>query len=132
MPSAQGVSSTIERAESANASVGTRIPRVLESVHVREIRNRRRETAGEYSRLGVAGGHGGVKLSHTMVGGFLFKFEFLDLVSEVPEFLFDSYLACGVTHGSGVRTGQGKRDGGRDDLGKGGGGWAGTRGEFGV
>ena len=84
MPSAQGVSSTIERAESANASVGTRIPRVLESVHVREIRNRRRETAGEDSRLGVAGGHGGVKLSHTMVGGFPFEFEFLDLVSEVP------------------------------------------------
>ena len=31
-----------------------------------------------------------------------------------------------------MRTGQGKRDGGRDDLRKGGGGWAGTRGEFGV
>lgn len=133
MPCAQGVSGTVERTKSTDASVCTSVPRLLESVRVGEVRNGRGETAGVDSRLGIAGGgKRSVKLARTVVCCFLFELELPDFVSEVPKFLFDGFLADGATDRSGVRTGQRKRHGGRDDVWRGGGGRAGTGGEFGV
>lgn len=82
--------------------------------------------------MGIGGGDRSVKLAHTVVGCFLFELELVHLVSEVPELLFDGFLADGATGGSGVRADQRKRDGGSEDIGRSGGDWTWTGGKFGV
>jgi hypothetical protein len=81
------------------------------------------------SRLRVAGDHSSAK---SAVGRFLFDLEFPDPVSEEPELLFHRFLARGAAHRGGVRAAQGKRHGGRNDIGRSGGDGTGTGGIFGV
>ena len=132
MPSAQGITSAVGGTESADASVSTSAPRLLESVHVRRVRRGRGETAGADSRPGVTGGQSSMKFSHAVVGHFFFDFEFPDPVSEESEFLFNSLLARGAVHGSGMWAGHGKSHRGWNDVGRSGGCWSGMRCEFGV
>ena len=121
MPSAQGVSGTVEGAESADASVGTSVPGLLESIHIGRIRNGGGETGGVNPRLEVAGGRSSLKVAHAAVGRFFFVFELPDLVSKEPKLLFHSFLAHRAAHRGGMRADQRKRHGGGDDIGESGG-----------
>ena len=93
MPSAQGISSAVERAESTDASVGASVPRRLESVHVGRIRNGEWESAGLNSCLRVTRGHSSVKFAHATVGRCIFDFELPDPASEELELIFHRFLA---------------------------------------
>ena len=84
------------------------------------------------SRLRVAGGHRGVKFMKAADSFFLFNLELSDSFSEGHKLLFHRTFAHGATHGSGVGTSQRERHGRGDDIGRSGGGWTRTGGEFGV
>ena len=132
MPSAQGVTSAVERAESAYASVSTDVPRLLKSVRVRRVRNGRRETAGVNSCLRVTSGRNSMKSSRAAVGRFPLDLEFPNPVSEEAELLFNSFLVRRAAHRSGMWASQRKGHRGWSDIGRGGGRGAGPGGEFGV